>query len=259
MPIDTPGPTARVRPALAAVLLAALTACSKPAEAGLPTTVFAAASLTAPFEHIAQEFERSHPGTKIELHFAGTPQLVLQVRDGAQVDVFASADVPSMQKLVAAKLTAMQPRTFAKNRLTLVVGKGNPKGIASLADLARKDLRVLLCGPEVPAGKYAREVLTKAGVTVQSASDEPNVKAVVAKIALGEADAGIVYVTDVASGGAAPAVEAVSIPDVNNLVATYPIAVLSTGHNAATGASFVEFVLSPEGQQILGSAGFLAR
>jgi molybdate transport system substrate-binding protein len=261
MPIDTPGPTARVRPTLAAVLLAALTACSKPAEAGLPTTVFAAASLTAPFERIAQEFERSHPGTKIELHFAGTPQLVLQVRDGAQVDVFASADVPNMQKLVAAKLTAMEPRTFAKNRLTLVVGKGNPKGIASFADLARKDLRVLLCGPEVPAGRYAREVLSKAGVTVQSASDEPNVKAVVAKIALGEADAGIVYVTDVASGGAAPApaVEAVSIPDVNNLVATYPIAVLSAGNNAATGASFVEFVLSPEGQQILGSAGFLPR
>ena len=241
---------------LAGLLLATLCACSKSAEVAPPTTVFAAASLTAPFERIAREFESSHPGSKVELHFAGTPQLVLQVRDGAQVDVFASADVPNMQRLVAAKVTDGEPRTFAQNRLTIVVGKGNGQRIAALADLARKDLKVLLCGPEVPAGKYAREALAKAGVAVQSVSDEPNVKAVVAKVALGEADAGIVYVTDVASATAP--VEAVAIPDEQNVVAIYPIAVLSGGKNSAGGRAFADYVLSAAGQKVLQSCGFLA-
>src|SRR5262249_17502474 len=137
-----------------------------------------------------------HPGVQIELDLAGTPQLVAQVREGAAVDVFASADLRNMQQLIDAGQTAAAPQVFAKNRLTIVTGAGNPKGIKSLADLANKNLRVVLCGAEVPAGRYAREALGKAKVAVQPVSDEPSVKAVVSKVQLGEADAGIVYVTD---------------------------------------------------------------
>jgi molybdate transport system substrate-binding protein len=241
---------------LAALLGLILGACSESSagSAAPPTMVFAAASLTAPFEAIAQEFERRHPGEELDLHFAGTPQLVVQTREGAAVDVFASADEVNMQKLVEAGQVLPHPRTFAQNRLTIVTAEGNPKGIKSLADLARTDLRVVLCGPEVPAGRYAREALQKASVGVRSLSDEPSVKAVVSKVQLGEVDAGIVYVTDAAS--AADSVDAVEIPAEHNVVASYPIAVLSAGNNPESGAELVAFILSPEGRRILRSFGF---
>jgi molybdate transport system substrate-binding protein len=216
--------------------------------------VFAAASLTAAFEALAKEFEARHAGAELDLHFAGTPQLVLQVREGASADVFASADEPNMRKVVEAGKAAAAPRAFARNRLTIVTQRGNPKGIRALADLARADLKVLLCGPEVPAGRYARAALARAGAAVRSVSDEPSVKGVVSKVHLGEADAGIVYVTDVAS--ARDAVDAVPIPDEHNVVATYPIAVLGAGRSRTTGEAFVAFVLSPEGQGILRAFGF---
>jgi molybdate transport system substrate-binding protein len=229
-------------------------ACGKPTAAERPILVFAAASLTAPFEALAAEFERRHPGSRTELHFAGTPQLVVQVREGAPADVFASADAANMQKLVDAGRTATPPAVFARNRLAIVTPKGNPKGIQALADLARADLRVLLCGPEVPAGRYARQALAKASVAVTSASDEPSVRSVVSKVALGEADAGIVYATD-AAGTAA--VTAVAIPEPHDVVASYPIAVLSTGGSRTGGEAFVAFVLSADGRGILEGFGFL--
>lgn len=218
-----------------------------------PATVFAAASLTAPFEALVREFERRHPGREIELHCAGTPQLVLQMREGAPVDVFASADGASMQRVVDLGLAAAPPAVLATNRLAIVTAEGNPHGIAGLADLARGELRVLLCGPEVPAGRYAREALARASVEPRTLSDEPSVKSVVSKVALGEVDAGIVYVTDVATDAG---VDAVPIPDAQNVVATYPIAVLTAGSDRATGEAFVAFALSPDGQAILRSSGF---
>lgn len=226
-------------------------ACSGPV-ADPPVLVFAAASLTAPFEALADEFQRRHAGRKVELHFAGTSQLVFQVREGAPADVLAAADRESLEKLVAAGRAESSPRVFAKNRLAIVTGHGNPKGIRGLADLAHQDLRVVLCGPEVPAGRYARQALAKAAVAVQPVSDEPSVKAVASKVALGEADAGIVYVTDVVG----TRLTMVAIPDQHNVVASYPIAVLTTGRNPEVARELVAFALAGEGRRILKAAGF---
>lgn len=235
-----------------AVLALGALGCGKPAGGERPALVFAASSLTAPFEAMAKEFEDARPGRKLELHFDGSSKLVMQVTAGAHADLFASADEANMQKLVDAKLTASAPQIFARNRLTIVAGKGNPKSIRALADLARPDLRVALCGPEVPAGRYAREALAKVGVTVRSVSDEPNVKAVVSKVQMGEIDAGIVYATDATAD-----VATVAIPDEVNVVATYPIAALSAGESRATGDAFIAFVRSDAGQRILHAHGFL--
>jgi molybdate transport system substrate-binding protein len=236
------------------------TACAERVEPRESARVFAAASLTASFQALAREFEARHPETHIELHFAGTPQLVLQVREGAEVDVFASADAPNMERASAAVAVVHGPHVFARNRLTIVTAAENPKGVAELADLRREDLVVLLCGPEVPAGRYAREALGKAGVEVRSASDEPSVRAVLNKIRLGEADAGIVYVTDIASAeggaGAGSSLASVPIPDEHDVVGTYPIAVLGAGRNPELGRRFVDFVRSADGQSLLRSFGF---
>jgi molybdate transport system substrate-binding protein len=241
--------------ALLALALLPAGGCGKDeAAAKQKAMVFAAASLAAPFQAIEKVFEGAHPGVDLELDFAGTPQLVAQVREGAAVDVFASADMPNMQKLVDAGQTASPPQVFARNRLVIVTAPGNPKGIRSLADLAQKELRVVLCGPSVPAGRYAREALGKAKVAVQPVSDEPSVNAVVSKVQFGEADAGVVYLTDAASAGAR--VGSVAIPDAENVVATYPIAVLSAGSNRRVGEQFVAFVMSAGGQEILHAAGF---
>lgn len=241
---------------LAACSLAA--ACGRPAgptaAAAISTRVFAAASLTAPFRALAAEFERRHPGASLELNFEGTPQLVLKVQQGAPVRVFAAADQPNMRKLVDAGFTDGAPRPFASNGLAIVAGKGNPKGITRLADLAKPDLKVALCGPEVPAGRYAREALKQAGVDVQSVSDEPNVRAVVTKVQLGEIDAGIVYRTD--GHGLADRVVMVDLPAEHDVVATYPIALLGTPADGDAGEAFVAFVLAEDGQRILRSFGF---
>jgi len=239
--------------AFGALLALVAAGCKHSAASGGPVVVFAAASLTGPFTAIAKEFERNHPGG-VQLVFEGTPDLVRKLRDGAHADVLASADEANMQKVVAANQTAAPPQPFAHNVLTIVTGKGNPKGIRALADLARPDLKVLLCGPEVPAGAYARTALQKASVTVKPVSDEPDVKAVVSKVQLGEADAGIVYVTDAQAAG--DKVAAVAIPDQHNVVAVYPIAVLSSASDRQAGEAFVQFVLAADGQRILQASGF---
>lgn len=224
------------------------------AQAARTTMVFAAASLTAPFEELVTAFERDHPGVDVRLQCAGTPQLVLQLCEGARADVFAAADEANMQRVVAAGLTAGEPQAFARNRLAIVVAAGNPKAVRDLADLARADLRVALCAPAVPAGRYARQALAKAGIEPASVSDEPSVKAVVSKVQLGELDAGIVYRTDVRGAG----VTGVGIAAAHDVVAVYPIVALASGHDAALGAEFVQFVRSAEGQRILAGFGFLA-
>jgi molybdate transport system substrate-binding protein len=216
-------------------------------------TVFAASSLSGAFTTIGADFEKSHPGTMVKFSFAGSSSLAAQIQQGAIGDVFASADQPNMQRLVDAGLTAESPQVFARNALEIVVGKGNPKHITSLADLARSGFVVVLCAPAVPCGRYAAQALQKAGVAAKPASLEADVKAVLSKVALGEADAGIVYVTDVKAGGAG--VEGVAIPPALNVVADYPVALLKDSQNSALARAFVGYVLA-DGRRILTQYGF---
>jgi molybdate transport system substrate-binding protein len=217
-------------------------------------TVYAAASLTTAFNAAGSAFARADPGARTEFNFAGSSTLAAQIQQGAPADVFASADQPTMQKLVDGGLIAGPPQAFATNRLEIVVRAGNPKGVTGLRDLARRDLVVVLCGPTVPCGRYAAQALHSAGVAVAPASQEADVKGVVSKVALGEADAGIVYISDVRTAGAT--VQGVEIPEAQNVVATYPIAVLREAHDVATAHAFIQFLLSAQGQAILMNFGF---
>jgi molybdate transport system substrate-binding protein len=214
--------------------------------------VFAAASLTAAFTDIGEQFTAANGGSKVTFNFAGSQALATQIQQGAPADVFASADIPNMDKV---KDLVGTPQNFASNRLQIVVEKGNPRNVQGLDDLANPDLKVVLAAAEVPAGKYAAEVLGKAGVTVKPVSQEDNVKAVVTKVSLGEADAGVVYVTDVTAGG--DKVEGVEIPEDQNVLATYPIATVKASKAADQAQAFMDLVLSAEGQQVLKQYGFL--
>lgn len=211
-------------------------------------TVFAAASLQQPFDQIAKQ-----AGFVAIFNYAGTQTLTAQLTQGAQADVFASADMAHMQTIENQGLLSGAPQIFAHNRLEIAVAKGNPKHIHSLADLAQSDVVVVLADPSVPAGKYAQQALAKAGVTVRPASLELEVTAVLTKVALGEADAGIVYVSDVVSSGQ---VEGIPIPGAENVIADYPIAALATAPNKTAAMAFIGFVTSPKGQAILEQAGF---
>lgn len=242
-----------VRPLISLFLLA-LVACGSGAATRTDLRVFAAASLTAVFQTIAADLEREHRDVQVELVFAGSSQLALQLREGAAADLFASADLPNLQKVVDAGLTVGAPREFARNRLAILVARGNPHGIRTLADLAREDLRVALCGPEVPAGRYAREALAKAGVSVRSRTDETNVKALTSKVHLGELDAALAYRTDAASAG----LEAIPLAAEHDVVASYPVAVLGSGKARALAELFVERLLAAPGRAALVAAGFEA-
>ena len=206
---------------------------------GSGATVAAAASLTEAFEALGGA----------TFSFAGSQQLVAQVEAWAPVDVVATADPNAMDRLVRAGLVD-PPATFARNRLAIAVATGNPARIGGLADLGRPGLKVVLADPTVPAGRYARQALDRAGVAVQPVSLELDVKAVARKVAAGEADAGIVYVTDVA--GAAR----IDIPDAANVVATYPVAVVRATGNRAGAQAFVDRLLGPAGRSALAAHGF---
>jgi len=238
----------------AAVGLVAAACGSHTPAAPSAVTVFAAASLTAAFQSIGSAVGRANPPLLAEFNFAGSSTLVAQIQQGAPADVFASADQPNMQKLLDGGLVTGSPRVFATNRLQILVPAGNPKGITKLAELARPGLVVVLCAPAVPCGRYAAQALQKAGVGVVPASQEADVKAVVSKVALGEADAGIVYVTDVQAGGVK--VQGIAIPDNQNVVATYPIAVLKAARDDRAAQAFVDFLVSAQGQRILAGFGF---
>jgi molybdate transport system substrate-binding protein len=218
-------------------------------------SVFAAASLTAAFRGVATAFEAAHPGMTVTLNFAGSPTLGQQIREGAPADVFAAADEPTMQRLVAAGAVEGTPQVFARSALRLVVAAGNPHRIGGLADVTRPGLVVVLCGETVPCGRYAREAFRKADVTPPPGSRELDVKAVVSKVVLGEADAGVVYATDVRAAG--PAVEGIALPAAHDVVARYPIAVLRDAAAPAVARAFVAFVLSDPGIAVLGEHGFL--
>jgi molybdate transport system substrate-binding protein len=212
--------------------------------------VFAAASLTAAFTKIGEDFTAAN-GTKVTLNFAGSQALATQIQQAAPADVFASADITNMDKV---KDLVGPPQIFASNQLQIVVEKGNPKGVKGLDDLANPDLKVVLAAPDVPVGKYSQQALEKAGVTVKPVSQEQDVKAVVSKVSLGEADAGIVYTTDVTAGG--DKVEGVDIPEDQNVVATYPIATVKASKAPDQAQAFMDYVLSDQGQQVLKSYGF---
>lgn len=216
-------------------------------------TVFAASSLTQAFEAMAIEIEEGSPDTSIKFNFGSSSDLATQLEQGARADVYASADEANMTKVVGAGLVPGEPSVFVKNKLEIIVRAGNPEAIRSLEDLADSDLVLSLCNEECPAGKNATEALAKAGVSVKPDSLETEVKAVVTRLQVGEADAGIVYTSDVAS--AEGEVEGVQIPDEDNVIATYQIAELTDASSAAR--EFMDFVLSERGRAILEQHGFL--
>lgn len=218
-------------------------------------SVFAAASLTAPFDALGTSFHRANPRVGVNFNYAGTPTLVTQIEQGAPADVFASADTANMDKLAADGFTTGTPEVFAHNQLEIVVAPGNPRSINGLADLAKSGVIYISEGPTVPAGKYALQALTKAGVKVTPKSLETSVTAVISKIELGEADAGIVYTTDVSAAGGK--VQGVQIPAADNVIATYPMVAVKGTTNSAVANAFIEYVLSPTGQSTLVSFGFL--
>jgi molybdate transport system substrate-binding protein len=244
--------------ALAAV--AALLAAAQPARAGgqKPSgeiTVFAAASLTESFNAIAKKFEKKYPDVDVKFDYDASSNLATQINQGAPADVFASADEDNLNKTLDAGTVTPPPVVFAKNRLEIAVEKGNPKKIKSLSDLQRSGLVVVLCADQVPCGKYAAESLSKAGVDVTPASKEENAKATLSKVSIGEADASIVYVTDVKA--AKGTTGGVRIPDKLNVVATYPVAVVKQSQNATAAKAWVQFVMSKDGQKTLRRFGFL--
>lgn len=217
-------------------------------------TVFAASSLTDAFRGVGDELTGRYPGAHFIFNYGSSSTLATQIINGAPADVFASADDPSMKKVADAGLVQGSASVFAANRLHIAVAPGNPKAIASLADLARRDLVVVLAAPSVPAGRYALDALGKAGVALVPASQELDVRAVLNKVALGEADAGIVYVTDVMS--AMGRVAGVDIPEQHQVVARYPVATLRDSRRGSLSSLFVEFLLGPDGQRVLASFGF---
>ncbi len=216
-------------------------------------TVFAAASLTTTFEELEGQFEDAHPGVDVKLSFGGSSDLVAQITEGAQADVFASADTANMDKLVAAKLASGDPLEFATNTLMIAVPPGNPAGITNLADLARKDVDLVLCQPEVPCGSAALKVGEAAGLTFEPVSEEESVAGVLTKVEDGEADAGLVYVTDVAAAG--DALEGIAFPEAAGAVNHYPIVAVEGSKRADLAQQWIDLVTGA-GQKVLQDAGF---
>jgi molybdate transport system substrate-binding protein len=216
--------------------------------------VLAAASLTEVFQSLEEPFTVLHPNISPKFSFESSSTLVAQVQEGVPADVIATADEETMGELESAGLLEEPPQIFALNELAIIVEAGNPRNVQDLADLADPSLKVVLAAEEVPAGAYARQSLDAAGVEVQPVSLEEDVKAVVSKVSLGEADAGIVYVTDVKAAGSA--VSSVPIPQEHNVVARYPIAVLKDAPNGNHAEDFVDLVLSEDGREALTATGF---
>ena len=232
-------------------------------------TIFTAASLTDAFKDMAAQIEPANPGTKLTFNFAGSPTLRTQLAQGARADVFASADEPNMAGAEADGTITGQPQIFARNVLVVVVPVKNTAGIQTLQDLAKPNIKLVLTNKEVPVGNYARQSLEKMSqnpafgsdfskrVLANLVSEETNVRQVAAKVQLGEADAGIVYATDV-TPAIRDAVRVIQIPPALNVIAKYPIAVVKGAQNEAGARAFIAYVLSPAGQTILVRHGFLA-
>lgn len=221
-----------------------------------PVTVFAAASLTESFTRIGKDFEAAHPGTKVTFNFAGSSALATQINQGAPADAFASAAPAPMKTVTDAGNGEGTPTTFVRNQLVIAVQEGNPKGIKSLADLTKPDVKVALCAEQVPCGAAAQKVLGTAGVRLTPVTLEPDVKSALAKVKLGEVDAALVYRTD--AKAAASDVDAVEFPESATAINDYPVVVLKAAPNKAGAQAFVAYVQSDRGKAVLTEAGFQA-
>jgi molybdate transport system substrate-binding protein len=250
---------------------------SSTSSASTPTTasqspvtlnVFAAASLTESFNDIATQYHTSHPNVTLKYNFNGSQLLAQQIINGAAADVFASADTTNMQKVSNPGLVN-NPKIFVQNKLTVVIPTSNPGHITTLKDLAKKGLKIVVAAPSVPVGKYGLQMLDNMGksseygpsyesaVKANFVSQEENVKAVVQKVQLGEADAGIVYHTDV-TNAIVNKVKLIDIPDNFNVIARYPIAVTKNSAHAAEAQDFVQYILSAGGQATLEKYRFIS-
>ena len=218
-------------------------------------TIYAAASLTAAFDDLATLMEQQNPAVDVQVTYDGSSTLVAQIESGAPADVFASADEKNMAVLTEQNLVETAT-LFAGNTLRIAVAPGNPLGIAGLADLAAHGVITVLCAPQVPCGAASAALLGGAGVRFTAASEEQNVTAVVTKVAEGEADAGLVYATDIAANP--DTLEGVTPAGAANVVSHYPIGVVTDSPRAEAAQAFVDLVLSREGQAVLAGQGFLA-
>jgi molybdate transport system substrate-binding protein len=223
---------------------------------GVALEVLAAQSLSGVFPRLKAAYEEGHAHTTVAASFAGSSLLATQIEQGAPADIFISADESNLKKVVGAALTRGAASVVARNSLQIIVAPGNPKHVATLADLGRPGLRVALCDRAVPCGSYADQAFAKAGATRPGASGETNVAGVVTKVTIGEADAGVVYVTDVRAAGAKAA--GVAIPPSENVPAAYFAVVLKSSTHAKEAAGFLAFLMSAEGQRLLRAAGFAA-
>ncbi len=244
--------------ATAAAVSILLAGCGSSGDAGGgdQLIVFAAASLKTSFTEIGEQFKADNPGIDVQFSFAGSSALVTQLTQGAPADVFASADTATMDKLAAANMVVGEPVNFASNTLTIVAAPGNPKQIQSFADLARPGLSVVVCAPQVPCGSATEKVEKATGVALDPVSEESQVTDVLGKVTSGEADAGLVYVTDAL--GAGDKVAAVNFPESAEAVNTYPIAVLEQSRQPELARRFIELVTGGAGRKALQAAGFAA-
>jgi molybdate transport system substrate-binding protein len=251
----------RIAAAVAGVLLLAGCAggTTDAGSAGPPAeqrtlTVFAAASLTEVFGELEPRFEQAHPGVDVRFNFGASSDLAQQIVNGGPADLFAAANTSTMKTVSDAGLVDGQPTVFATNMLQIVTPPGNPAGIASFADLARPDLKVVVCAPQVPCGSAAEKIEQATGVTLSPVSEEPDVKSTLGKVTTGNADAGLVYATDVHAAG--DDVLGIAFPEAARAVNDYPIAVIAKAPNADLARAFQELVTGADGRAALGSAGF---
>jgi molybdate transport system substrate-binding protein len=251
----------RLVTAFAAVAALAVAGCSSSGGSGSPSTssgalsgsitVAAASSLTEAFDTIKAQFTKAHPGTKITISYGASSDLATQITNGAPIDVFASASTSNMDDV---KSEAINPVNFVTNTMEIATPPSNPANISSVTDLAKPGVKVAVCSPEVPCGVVATEVFKNAKITVKPAAEEEDVKSTLAAVESGEVDAGMVYVTDVRAAG--DQVKGVEIPDNLNASTEYPIAALKGSKNPDLAKAFVDYVLSPDGKNVLADDGF---
>lgn len=242
--------------AASSVTLAGCTSPPDDASSRSTVTVFAAASLSEVFEQIATDFEADQPGISVRLDFAGSSDLVSRLAEGAAADVLATADETTMQQAITDGTVPGPPSLFASNTLAIAVPAGNPAGISSFADLADPAVRVVVCAPQVPCGAATKKTEAAAGITITPVSEELSVTDVLGKVSSGEADAGLVYVTDIARAG--DTVEGIDFDEASTAVNRYPISVTTAADGSDSAAAFVRFVLGDQGRARFAAAGFAA-